>query len=281
MIKIKTKHPFKLDDTVTCGQIFRFFKQPDKSYDIILKDRVINVFKDGDYLCVSSNKEDDLQKVVTDYFDLDNDYEKMATFLVKADDKLAAAAAFSTGLTMIKQDSFETIMSYIISANNSVPSIAAALNNIARKYGKKVVFNGREYYLFPSYEDLKDVSAEEFRSCKVGFRDKYLKAMVDRLNNHEVDLNEFYGMETDKALGKLMENQGIGPKVASCILLFAYQKYDVFPVDTWVKKIMKEDYGLEGEKKIRQFAAKTYGKYSGIAIQYLFNYSRNRQMVNS
>ena len=72
-----------------------------------------------------------------------------------------------------------------------------------------------------------------------------------------------------------MENIGIGPKVASCILLFAYQKYDVFPIDTWVKKHMKTNYGIQGEKNIRDFAIKTYGKYSGIAIQYLFNYSRN------
>ena len=74
-----------------------------------------------------------------------------------------------------------------------------------------------------------------------------------------------------------MENNGIGPKVASCILLFAYQKYDVFPVDTWVKKIMKSNYMIEGEKNIRTFAVNTYGKYSAIAIQYLFNYSRNRK----
>ena len=82
-------------------------------------------------------------------------------------------------------------------------------------------------------------------------------------------------MDTKDALDKLMENIGIGPKVASCILLFAYQKYDVFPVDTWVKKVMKTKYNIEGEKNIRSFASITYGKYSGIAIQYLFNYGRN------
>ena len=85
----------------------------------------------------------------------------------------------------------------------------------------------------------------------------------------------FYKLDTKKAMDKLMENIGIGPKVAACILLFAYQKYDVFPVDTWVKKIMEKDYGIKGETNIRAFAKEKYGKYSGIAIQYLFNYSRN------
>lgn len=275
MIKIRIEKPFKLDDTVTCGQIFRFFPQDDGSYDIIIKDRVINVYMDEKDLCVSSNKEEDLKEVVMDYFDLNNDYETMNMFLINSDKKLADAVEFSSGLMMIKQDPFETIMSYIISANNGVPQIASALNNIAKNYGEKVTFNEKEYYLFPQYKNLKYVSAQDYRNCKVGFRDKYLKAMVDKLNNNEIDLDEFYELDTKEALAKFMENVGIGPKVASCILLFAYQKYDVFPIDTWVKKVMKNDYGIEGEKNIREFAIKTYGKYSGIAIQYLFNYGRN------
>lgn len=277
MIKIRITKPFKLDDTITCGQIFRFFKQDDNSYDIILKDRVINVYMDEEYLCVSSNNEDDLEKVVRLYFDLDNDYALMNNYLRKSDKKIIPAVDFSDGLMMIRQDPFETIMEYIISANNGVPQIANALNNIAKNYGKKIMFNDKEYFLFPQYKDLKDVSVEEFRNCKVGFRDKYLKLMIDKLNNNEINLDEFYYLDTKEALDKLMENIGIGPKVASCILLFAYQKYDVFPIDTWVKKVMKNDYGIEGEKNIRNFATKTYGKYSGIAIQYLFNYGRNNK----
>lgn len=277
MIKIKLEKPFNLHDTVTCGQIFRFFKQDDESFDIILKDRVINVLQKDDVLYVSSNDETNLEKVVENYFDLDNDYEKIDVFLVKQDAKLKDAVSFSKGLTMIKQDPFETVVEYIISANNGVPQISSALNNIAQSYGKKVTFNNKEYYLFPTYNDLKGVTESDFRNCKVGFRDKYLKQMVDKLNNGSINLDEFYNVDTKDALNKLMENNGIGPKVASCILLFAYQKYDVFPIDTWVKKIMKNDYEIEGEKNIREFSTKTYGKYSGIAIQYLFNYSRNKK----
>ncbi len=277
MIKVKLKKPFKLYDTVICGQIFRFFPLNDGSFDVILKDRVINIYQKDNALYVSSNDETDLEKVVRNYFDLDNDYEKMDDFLIKNDVKLKDAINFSKGLTMIKQDPFETVMEYIISANNGVPQISAALNNIAEKYGKKVTFNNKEYYLFPIFNDLKDLSESDYRACKVGFRDKYLKQMVDKLNNGDVNLDEFYTLDTTDSLNKLMENNGIGPKVASCILLFAYQKYDVFPIDTWVKKIMKNDYKIEGEKKIREFAVKTYGKYSAIALQYLFNYSRNKK----
>ena len=276
MIRIEINKPFKLNDTITCGQIFRFFPIEDGSFDIVLDDRVINVYMEDNYLCVSSNDEYDLENKVKNYFDLDNDYESISSFLIEKDNKLKDAINFSTGLMMIRQDPFETVMEYIISANNAVPQIANALNNIAKRYGKKVLFNDKEYYLFPSYKDLKGVSLEEFRDCKVGFRDKYLKSMIEKLNNDEFNLDLLYKLDTKSALEKLMENAGIGPKVASCILLYAYQKYDVFPIDTWVKKIMKKDYNIEGENKIRQFAAETYGKYSGIAIQYLFNYSRNK-----
>ena len=275
MIKVKLKKAFNLDSTVTCGQIFRFIKKEDSSYDIVLKDRVINVYKKEEFLYVSSNVEDNLKSVVEDYFDLNNDYDTMNEILIKSDKKLENAINFSKGLMMIRQDPFETIIEYIISANNGVNQIANALNLIAEKYGKRVEFNNNTYYLFPQYKDLKDIKEEDLRLCKVGFRDKYLKLVIDKINNGELKLDEFYNLNTEDALAKLMENNGIGPKVASCILLFAYQKYDVFPVDTWVKKIMKSSYNIEGEKNIRTFASNTYGKYSAIAIQYLFNYSRN------
>ena len=275
MIKIELTKPFNLTDTVTCGQIFRFFKQDDGSFDIILKDRVINVFKVDNYLYVSSNNEEDLENIVKNYFDLDNDYGSINDFLMCCDKKLENAIEFSSGLTMIKQDPFITIIEYIISANNGVNQIANSLNLISKNYGKKIIFNDKEYYLFPESSDLKNVGLDDFRDCKVGFRDKYLKAIIEKINNNEINLNEFYNLSTKESLEKLMENIGIGPKVASCILLFAYQKYDVFPIDTWVKKHMKTNYGIQGEKNIRDFAIKTYGKYSGIAIQYLFNYSRN------
>lgn len=276
MIKIELKNNFNLDSTVTCGQIFRYYKLEDNSYDIILKDRVINVYKKDNYIIASSNNEDDLEIVVRNYFDLDNDYENINKYLLEKDSLLKDAIMFSCGLMMIRQDPFETLIEYIISANNGVPNITSSLNNIAKRYGKKVLFNKKEYYLFPSYKDLKDVTKEDFRECKVGFRDKYLESIIYKLNNNIINLDDFNKLDSNEAMDKLMKNNGIGPKVASCILLFAYQRYDVFPVDTWVKKIMESNYNIIGEKNIREFASKTYGKYSALAIQYLFNYSRNK-----
>ena len=172
---------------------------------------------------------------------------------------------------------FETIIAYIISQNNRVPSIANALNLISLNYGEKVVFKDKEYYLFPSVDKLKTLSTLDFRNCKVGFRDKYLYEIMRNIESNLLDIESIYNMNSEDSLKYLISFKGIGNKVASCILLFAYQKFDVYPIDTWVKKFMKEDYNIEGEQKIRKFTYDTYKEYSGLAIQYMFNYKRNKK----
>ena len=273
---IKIKNNFDLKTTITCGQIFRFIEE-ENCFTIIIKDRVISLKENGDYILVESNEEQDLENVINDYFDLNRNYEIIKEEIIKKDIKLKDAIDFSKGLKMIHQDPFETLIAYIISQNNRVPSIANALNLLSMNYGKKVLFKGKEYYLFPTLEDLSKLNIEDFRNCKVGFRDKYLYEIIESINNKNLELEKIYNMSGEEALKYLINFKGIGMKVASCILLFAYQKFDVYPVDTWVKKFMKEDYGIEGEQNIRDFTNKIYGEYSGLAIQYMFNYKRNKK----
>lgn len=276
MYVLKIKNNFDLKSTITCGQIFRFIEE-NNSFTIVIKDRVINLKEDGDYIIIESSKDDNLQEVIFDYFDLSRDYEKIEKEIIKKDSKIKDAIVFSKGLKMIHQDPFETLIAYIISQNNRVPSIANALNLLSLNYGEKVIFKDKEYYLFPSLENLSKLSIEDFRNCKVGFRDKYLYEIIESINNKKLELDKINDMNGEDALKYLIQFKGIGMKVASCILLFAYQKFDVYPVDTWVKKFMKEDYNIEGEQNIRKFTYDTYKEYSGLAIQYMFNYKRNKK----
>ena len=273
---IRIKNNFDLKSTVTCGQIFRY-KEYEKGYVIIIKDRVIKLEIDGEYINITSNKDDNLLEIVNDYFDLNRNYTEIENNIINLDKKIESAVKFSNGLRMIHQDPFETIISYIISQNNRVPSIANSLNLIAYKYGDRVIFEGNEYYLFPSYERLKNVSMMDYRMCKVGFRDKYVYEVVQNINNGRFDINSIYNLSSEDSLNYLISFKGIGNKVASCILLFAYQKFDVYPIGTWVKKFMLDDYNIEGEKNIREFTKNTYKEYSGLAIQYMFNYKRNKK----
>ena len=274
MLKINIDN-LDLDNTITCGQIFRFIKEEDKSYTVILSDRVVNLKLVGDILYVDSNNSNDLENVIKTYLDLDRNYFDIIEKLKKSDIKLSNYLDYSYGLKMIKQKPLECVISYIISANNSVRNITNSLNLISEKFGEKVVFKNREYYLFPTLKKLHQITEEQFRECKVGFRAKYLVEIIKEINRGNLVLEKINALSTEEAIDYLIYFKGIGMKVASCILLFAYHKFDVFPIDTWVKKFMKKVYNIESEESIRKYAKETYKEYCGLAIQYMFNSERN------
>ncbi|MCM1371025.1 MAG: 8-oxoguanine DNA glycosylase [Clostridium sp.] len=274
MIKISV-NDFNLKDTITCGQIFRF-KEVDDSYIVVLKDRVVKLKQDKDILYVTSNNEENLEAVIKDYLDLDRDYLSINKEILKRNPELKNSIDNCSGLKMIRQDKFETLISYIISANNRVSMISKVVDNISMRYGKKVIFEGKEYYLFPDSISMKDCTKEELRNLKTGFRDEYIYEIVNKINSKDFDLEKIDEMTSNEALDYLMSNKGIGLKVASCILLFAYSRFDVFPIDTWVKKYMLDNYNINTVSKIKKYSEEHYSNYSGLIIQYMFHSSRNK-----
>ena len=266
-----------LHETITCGQIFRYEIEEDNSYTVILSDRVVNLKLDNNSLIIDSSNMDNIEEVILKDLDLDFDYDKLNKKLINIDKDYKDIIEYCNGLKMINEPRFEVAISYILSANNGVPQIRNSLNLISEKYGTKVVFRNKEYYLFPTYQMLKDVSIDDYRECKTGFRDKYIYEFVQKINNKEFDLDKIDNMNSNEALEYLMSNKGIGEKVASCILLFGYHRLDVFPIDTWVKKFMKEKYNLTTIPSIREYMYNKYNEYSGLIIQYIFDYSRNKK----
>lgn len=264
-----------LKATITCGQIFRYEEENDNSYTIIYSDRIINIKQDNNNLIVKSNNEENIVNIVKDYLSLDKSYDEMNKVLLKADPSLKEIIDYCTGFKIMKTPKFETIISYIISQNNRVAQIKKSLDNISKEYGKKVVFNNKEYYLFPTEKELSKCTIEKLREAKVGFRDKYIYEFIQNVNDNKFAINKIDNLNTKDALIYLMQNKGIGLKVASCILLFAYERYDVFPIDTWVKKYMKEHYNLETQKEIEDYSKNKFKNYSGLFIQYIFHYNRN------
>ncbi|MBR2603499.1 MAG: hypothetical protein IKE10_00530 [Bacilli bacterium] len=271
---IKLNNYFDLDSTITCGQIFRYDIEEDNSYTVILPDRVINVKKVNDELIVESSNNDNLEEVVLEYFDLKEDYESINKEILKKDNSIKDIIEFSKGLKIINEPRFEAIISYMLSTNNSVPNIKSALDHISKRYGKKVLFRGKEYYLFPDRKDLMNASTTDLREVKCGFRDQYIYDLI----HSELDVDSIENMTTKDAIDYLTSYKGIGIKVASCILLFSYKKRDVFPVDTWVKKYMKDKYNLEGINNINDYIYEKYAEYSGVVLQYIFNYNRNKEV---
>ena len=272
MKKIK-KNDINLKDTITCGQIFRYEKL-DNSYIIILEDRVVELSEDDTYIYINSSNEVDIEKIITDFLDLNRDYNEILSYLIKNDNNLIDIINDSKGFKIINSPSFEMIISYMISANNNFKNIKRSVNLLSLKYCKEVIFNNKKYYLFPTLDDMKKLNLNDYENLKLGFRSKYIYNLINNITNEDIlRINE---LSTNDAILYLMSYKGIGLKIASCILLFGYKRLDVFPIDTWVKKYMKDIYGISDIKKIKDFTKDKYGKYSGLVIQYMFHSKRNK-----
>ena len=254
------------------GACFRSHLEDDGSITNILNDRIINLKQDGNKIVIKSSNMNNIKEIIYDYFDLNRDYDEINKKLIQNNSNLKRMIDKCKNYKIINQDSFEMCISYIISKNNNVKRISNTIERLSHDYGKKIIFENKEYYLFPTYEKLKDLKEEDFKKYGVGFRDKYL---VDFLNKYE-SLKDINSLNTNDALKELMNVKGIGLKVASCILLFGYKRLDVFPIDTWVKQFISTNYNIKNDQKtIEKFARDNFGEYSGLVIQYMFHSQRN------
>lgn len=272
---------FNLKYTLECGQCFRWKKIDEDYYIGIIKDRVIKIKQDKNKLFILSNNYSNLEKVVREYFELDKDYKIIEERISKVDEYVEKAVKNTSGLRHLKQDFFETIISYIISANNNIPRISKSVNEISKRYGKEIEFEGQRYYLFPTPDELRDVTIDEFRECGVGFRDKYIYKTVEKINNKEIDLEQMQKLDTEKLKAALLSLMGVGPKVADCILLFSCARQEVFPIDVWVQRIMRRLYYNNEEvskNEILRYARENFGENAGIIQQHLF-YNVRENMI--
>lgn len=266
---------FNLKYTLECGQCFRWNKVDENVYIGVIKDRVLKVGQNGDTLVIKSSNYDNLKAVITDYFDLDEDYSLTEERISKIDENVKTAVNNTSGIRILNQNFFETLISYIISANNNIARISKSVDLISQKYGKKIVFENNDYYLFPSAQELKNVTEDDFKKCGVGFRARYLKHAVEDVLNNKINLDEILLLNTNQAKEKLMNIMGVGQKVADCILLFSLKKREVFPIDVWVERVMTnlyfKDYGRALKKKeILDYARNNFKEDAGIVQQHLF-----------
>ena len=274
MLELKVKC-LNLQYTLECGQCFRWKRAQEcdaKRYIGVIKDRVIDIEQRGNRIIVNSNNEENLEKVVREYFDLDTDYEDIEKRIVKIDDNIYKSVKNTTGIRILHQDLFETIISYIISANNNIKRISKSIDKISEMFGEEIKYDNESYYLFPTLEQLSKATVEDLLSCGVGFRAKYIKNTVNELITDKSLLVNMPNMSTEMAREVLMSFSGVGPKVSDCILLFSLKKSEVFPIDVWVKRVMEKLYFRHNVsmKQIAQYANSSFGKDAGIVQQHLF-----------
>ena len=280
---LKKPETFDLKDIFECGQCFRWNKEENGSYTGIWKENVVNIKKEGqDFvftgICKNNNLEEEIQK----YFDLDRDYEQIKKELSKKDEYMKTSIAYGKGIRILNQDLWETIISFIISANNNIPRIKGIIERLSKAYGDKIEWNGKEYYTFPTPRELKDVTVEEYRKLGLGFRDIRLYETTKMILDGKVDLKKLeQNPNTMEVRDELLSLSGVGPKVADCILLFSdLKRLEVFPIDVWVRRVMNdlyiqnEDEAKVSKKQIEKIAKNKFENLAGLAQQYLFYWRR-------
>ncbi|MGH2332065.1 DNA-3-methyladenine glycosylase family protein [Thermoanaerobacter mathranii] len=266
---------FNLKETFECGQCFRWNEEEDGSYTGVAYDRVVNVKLEEDMLIIDNTDLNDFYDIWFDYFDLGRDYKKIKENLSR-DPILKEAIQYGQGIRILRQDTWETLVSFIISQNNRIPQIKKVIENLASSFGEPIEYKGKIYYTFPKAEELVMFDADTIAKTKCGFRAKYILDAASKVFSGEIDLLKLFEYSTNEIRDILMNINGVGPKVADCVILYSIGRYDTFPTDVWIKRIVEYLYlKREGTPlEIQLFAIDKFGDLSGFAQQYLFYYGR-------
>ena len=278
---LKSYNAFEPDHIFECGQCFRWNKEQDGSYTGVFKQNVMNVRKENNDVIFTGICNGDIKKECIEYFDLNTDYENIKKKLSGIDDNLKISIKYGEGIRILNQDLWEALISFIISANNNIPRIKGIIERISKNYGNKIIWKNKEYFTFPTPENLAKANVEDLRKLGLGFRDVRVYETTKIVNENKYKLKE---LENEKNIDKLREEllkfPGVGPKVADCIMLFSLKKLEVFPIDVWVRRVMnelyikKDDETKVDKKEIEKLAKEKYGNLAGLAQQYLFYWRR-------
>ena len=292
-IVLENVKDFNIKQILECGQCFRWERISDTNYIIVAYRRVIEVIQEGSTVTILNTNMNDFNEIWKNYFDLDVNYEEVKEELSK-DELLKKSVEFGYGIRILNQDPFEMLISFIISARNSIPSIMKTIKKISERWGDRIEYKDNIYYAFPTPEQLKEVSLEEIKETGASFRSKYIvdtiskvNAALDAKNNGELteeleqfDLEYIKSLPVDECHKALQNFMGVGAKVADCIMLFSMSKHSAFPVDVWIKRAMIHFYLAPDVSlnKIRVFGRDKFGELSGMAQQYLFYYARENNI---
>ncbi|NLL56772.1 MAG: DNA-3-methyladenine glycosylase 2 family protein [Clostridiales bacterium] len=268
-IIISDTSDFNIEHILDCGQVFRYLKTGD-CYTLFAKDaNCLLQSKDG---CVIIKTK--FVDFFVNYFDLDRDYKKIKSELVKFDE-LNEPIRFGSGIRLLNQDPLEMIISFIISANNNIPRIKMIIERLCKGLGQ----NMGDYYAFPTLNALQSADESFFKSIGAGYRAMYLVNASRQLK--DFDLDYLKSLTTSDLRKKLVSLMGVGNKVADCIMLFAYKKTDLFPMDTWTKRVytkMFNDKTVSADVMSKNLVGR-FGDLSGYAQQYLYYYFRSLKLT--
>lgn len=261
------------------GQAFRIKMIDDAHCELVAIGRYLQIADLGDNKFAFSCSEEEFGSVWHEFFDLGRDYEEVIRTIAPDDDYLRRAASFGYGIRILKQDVFETVISYIISQRRSIPSIMTSVERISELCGREIpapeltepfVRPSRDvFYAFPTPSELSQIAFEAIQDTGVGYRAPYIARASEEFSNGKLDAASLSALSDEELYKALMSMYGVGTKVANCIMLFAFARTGRFPVDVWIQRIMDRYYG-------GAFDTSPYPDTAGIMQQFMFYYERRR-----
>lgn len=257
---------FDLERIFECGQCFRWNADENGAYTGVAFGKALRIFKEGDefaFICPA----DEFRGIWYDYFDMGRSYCDIRK-KVAIDDYMVKASEFGAGIRILKQDRWEALCSFIISQCNNIPRIKKIVETLCRSFGDEIEYLGKTYYSFPSAERLAKIEAEELAPLRCGYRAPYIIGAARAVASGELDLERLASDSPENALKALKALNGVGDKVANCVVLFGLMMLNAFPLDVWMKRAVKEHYG-------ENFDPNIFAPYAGIAQQYMFYYARS------
>ena len=263
---------FSVRDTLECGQIFRYKHLGGEKYGVYSQDKYAELETQNNKVIVRTLDSD----YFWHFFDLDTDYAEKVKRISAISPLMKEAAEFGKGIRILNQDLTEMIFSFIISANNNIKRIQLIIERLCNSLGRQTPYGNA----FPTVEDMAAQTVEFYTRMGAGYRDKYLLETAQMLLSY--DLGTLSILDSSAARKELLRFMGVGPKVADCILLFGLKRFDVFPVDTWLKKVY-HSYFEQGHKdtEISDYFCKLCGNDAGLCQQYLFYFQRKYRQNNT
>ena len=268
-MKIVIDDDFDLYKIAYSGQCFRVRQTDDNAFRFVTKNHCVTICgKDTDYdvSCTA----DEWNLIWRHYFDLDTDYRKIRDSIPDNDCYLKNAVEIGRGIRILRQDSFEMLISFIISQRKSIPAIKSSVEALCQKYGEPIDDEG--LYTFPTPESLAKTSESELAQCSLGYRVPYVMQAAQRVSSGVARLDKLSALSDDELIDELKSFYGVGNKVANCVALFSYHRTSLAPVDTWIQKVIDTEYG-----GINPF--ESYGQYAGVMQQYMFYAAQHEKII--
>jgi N-glycosylase/DNA lyase len=277
---------FDLARTLDSGQVFHWQQTGDVSWGTI-GDLALGVEQHRDILKIRTAAPNgrrrrteparDPVQIVARYFALDHPLSTICAAFPN-DPAMAAARGFCEGLRIIRQPRWECLASFITSSMKQVAHIRQISLTLRKRYGQSHQITGHEIFSFPSAERIADLAEEALRGCALGYRAKNLLATARLVASGEASLEAWSKLPDDALRGELCQLPGVGPKVANCVMLFAYERLRAFPIDVWIERVLRQQYFPRKRKvtpqQLRAFCDDYFGEHGGYAQQYLFHHAR-------